>query len=71
MAKGQEDHTEEYNNTIFAFNVVLTAIVTSLGIFGNSLVLLLLRNWNDPFGKIGNLKIVLKYRKTLIKRILD
>ena len=45
MENEKDDHTEEYNNTIFAFNVVLTAIVSSLGIFGNTLVLLLLRNW--------------------------
>lgn len=50
MDDGKDDHTEEYNQTIFAFNVVLTAAVTSLGIFGNTLVLLLLRNW-DSKGK--------------------
>ena len=53
MENGKDDHTEEYNNTIFAFNVVLTAVVTSLGIFGNTLVLLLLRNWDRK----GNLVV--------------
>lgn len=53
MEDGKDDHTEEYSNTIFVFNVVLIAVVTFLGIFGNSLVLLLLRNWDSQFNTKG------------------
>ncbi len=57
MDYGEEEHSDTYDHTIFAFNVVLTAIVTSFGIVGNVLVLLMLHNWDSQQNTRGNLLI--------------
>ena len=44
METNEEQNQDTFDNTIFAFNIVLMAIVASLGIIGNGLVLILLRN---------------------------
>ena len=41
-----DEHSDIYAHTIFVFNVVLMAIVASLGIVGNGLVLTLLHDCN-------------------------
>ena len=46
-----------YDSTIFAFNVVLTSIVTSLGIIGNGLVLILLRHYRSCPGILSMIKV--------------
>ena len=58
MGNDEEDHSDSYNNTIFTFNVVLAAIITSLGIIGNILVLLLLHNWESQQSTKGLLKTI-------------
>ena len=51
----EEEHSDTYNNTIFTFNVILAAIITSLGIIGNVLVLLMLHNWESQENTKGEL----------------
>ena len=53
----EEEHSDTYNNTIFTFNVILAAIITSLGIIGNVLVLLMLHNWESQENTKGELII--------------
>ena len=44
METKEEQNQDTFDNTIFAFNIILMSIVVSLGIIGNGLVLLMLRN---------------------------
>ena len=46
MENEPEDHSDTYNTTIYVFNVVVMAIIASLGIVGNGLVLAMLHKCN-------------------------
>ena len=55
METKEGENPDEFDNTIFAFNIVLMAIVASLGIIGNGLVLIMLRKCVTPQGTQGDL----------------
>ena len=56
-----DEHSDIYAHTIFVFNVVLMAIVASLGIVGNGLVLTLLHDCN----------VYMNTSQNIIGKILD
>ena len=68
-----DEHSDIYAHTIFVFNVVLMAIVASLGIVGNGLVLTLLHDCNvymntsqNIIGKIFDALIIMCKKESII-----
>ena len=68
-----DEHSDIYAHTIFVFNVVLMAIVASLGIVGNGLVLTLLHDCNvymntsqNIIGKIFDALIIICIKLIII-----